>query len=75
MAFILRLLSELFEEYGLTSIKGGTTEDMVQTYHLIIEAFKHAYAKRTHMGDYLNDDSIREEVEQVGFSYSQKNHQ
>ena len=60
MAFILRILSRF--ELSPESLK--TEEQAIQTYHVIIEAFKHAYAKRTSLGD-PEDETVTDIVDKV----------
>ncbi|CAG7822031.1 unnamed protein product [Allacma fusca] len=53
MAFILRILDKY--NFSPQSMKGSKADSVI-VYHRIIEAFKHAYAKRTILGDPIDPD-------------------
>ncbi len=57
MSFILKIL----DGYNLSL---ETDNEKLRTYHLITEAFKFAFAKRTHLGDPF-DPSVTEIVKEV----------
>ena len=60
MSFIMKLV----ESYGLSPLSLRDEKESVATYQIITEAFKHAYAQRTHLGDPY-DENVAETVKKV----------
>ncbi|CAG7683061.1 unnamed protein product, partial [Allacma fusca] len=52
------------DRFQLSPSSVKKVDEAITTYHLIIEAFKHAYAKRTILGDPF-DKEILEEVNEL----------
>jgi len=60
LGFILKVLSG----YAMNPASIGSTEETTKTYHRVVEAFKHAFAYRTQLGD-PSDESIAGTVHEV----------
>lgn len=48
---ILVNILNILSGYGFNAASINSTENMILTYHRIIESFKYAYATRTKLGD------------------------